>query len=94
MQNMTANKLFNYYLQAVETEVSVLKLKQVQDLLHDLQTKMILYTYDSILIDLELSEIKIIQQLQYLLEKGGFPITMKYGVTYDNMQKIKNDRNL
>jgi hypothetical protein len=50
---------------------------------------MILYTYDSILIDLELSEIKIIPQLQYLLEKGKFPIKIKYGVIYDNMQEIK-----
>jgi hypothetical protein len=86
---MTAFKLFNYYLQAIETEVSVRKLQQVQDLLKDYQSCMILYTYDSILIDLELSEIKIITQLQYLLEKGKFPIKMKYGVTYDNMQEIK-----
>jgi hypothetical protein len=86
---MTAFKLINYYLQAIETEVSVRKLQQVQDLLKDYQSCMILYTYDSILIDLELSEIKIIPQLQYLLEKGKFPIKMKYGVTYDNMQEIK-----
>lgn len=89
VQNMTAFKLFNYYLQAIETEVSVRKLQQVQDLLRDYESCIVLYTYDSILIDLELSEIQIILKLQYLLEKGGFPIKMKYGITYHNIQEIK-----
>jgi hypothetical protein len=86
---MTANKLFNYYLQAVETEVSVQKLQQVQHILTAYETVMILYTYDSILIDLKLSEIEIIRELRYLLESGGFPVKIKYGVTYNNMQEIK-----
>jgi DNA polymerase I-like protein with 3'-5' exonuclease and polymerase domains len=89
VKNMTANKLFNYYLQAVETEVSVQKIQQVQSILKDYETVMILYTYDSILIDLKLSEIEIIRELRYLLESGGFPVKIKYGVTYNNMQEIK-----
>jgi len=89
VQNMTAFKLFNYYLQAIETEVSVRKLQQIQALLQDTESCIVLYTYDSILIDLELSEIQIIPKLQYLLEKGGFPIKMKYGITYHNIQEIK-----
>jgi hypothetical protein len=34
--NMTANKLFNYYLQAVETEVSVQKLQASTRLIKDI----------------------------------------------------------
>jgi hypothetical protein len=49
LQNMTANKLFNYYLQAVETEVSVRKLQQVQEMMEPYTSCMILYTYDSVL---------------------------------------------
>jgi hypothetical protein len=56
--NMTANKLFNYFLQAVETEVSVQKLRQVQVALYGKETKMILYTYDSIIFDVPMLEAK------------------------------------
>jgi hypothetical protein len=86
---MTANKLFNYYLQATETEVSVQKLQRVQQILQSYQSCIILYTYDSIVIDIELSEIKIIREIQYLLENGNFPIKIKYGTTYNKMQELK-----
>jgi hypothetical protein len=89
IKNMTANKLFNYYLQATETEVSVQKLQRVQQILQSYQSCIILYTYDSIVIDIELSEIKIIREIQYLLENGNFPIKIKYGTTYNKMQELK-----
>jgi hypothetical protein len=52
LKSMTANKLFNYYLQAIEIEVSVQKLQLVQKLIESYDACMILYTYDSILFDI------------------------------------------
>ena len=86
---MTANKLFNYYLQALETEVSVQKLQQVQDILKINQTRMILYTYDSILFDVEFSEAKtIMPQIKNMLEQGNFPVKCKVGNIYNKMNTI------
>jgi DNA polymerase I-like protein with 3'-5' exonuclease and polymerase domains len=89
MQNMTANKLFNYYLQAVETEVSVLKLKQVQDLIEPYASCMILYTYDSVLFDVDYAEAKeLLPQIKQTLEQGNFPVKVKVGDIYDKIKTI------
>jgi hypothetical protein len=87
--NPTANKIFNYYLQATETEVSVQKLYQVQNLLIDSETKMILYTYDSILFDVPVNEAKdILPKIKEILQQGNFPVKTKVGNIYNKMSTI------
>ena len=89
VQNMTANKLFNYFLQAVETEVSVQKLRQCQVLLNNYETKMILYTYDSILFDVPIHEAKeLLPHLKNILEQGNFPVKVSAGNIYSKMNTI------
>ena len=87
--NPTANKIFNYYLQATETEVSVQKLQQVQNLLTDADTKMILYTYDSVLFDVSVTEAKeILPKIKEILQQGNFPVKTKVGNIYNKMSTI------
>ena len=88
-KNMTANKLFNYYLQAVETEVSVQKIQQVQALLKTYETVIILYTYDSILFDVPVTEAKsLLPQIKQVLEQGNFPTKVKCGNIYNKLNTI------
>jgi hypothetical protein len=87
--NPTANKVFNYYLQAMETEVSVQKLQTAQQILHDYETKLILYTYDSILIDSKFEEAReVIPQIKQALEQGNFPVKVKVANIYSKMKTI------
>ena len=89
VQNMTANKLFNYYLQATETEVSVQKLQAVQTVLQGHETCMILYTYDSVLFDIPLTEAKeMLPTIKNALEAGNFPVKVKVGNIYSKMNTI------
>jgi len=89
VKNMTANKLFNYYLQATETEVSVQKLQQVQNILKERETVMILYTYDSVLFDVPVTEAKeLLPQIKKVLEQGNFPTKVKVGNIYDKIKTI------
>jgi DNA polymerase I-like protein with 3'-5' exonuclease and polymerase domains len=89
LNNMTANKLFNYYLQATETEVSVQKLQQVQTILQDRETCMILYTYDSILFDMPMHEAQeMIPAIKTVLEQGNFPVKTQVGNIYSKMDTI------
>jgi hypothetical protein len=89
VKNMTANKLFNYFLQAVETEVSVQKLRQCLALLHGHETRMVLYTYDSILFDVPAEEAKqILPAIRQILEAGEFPVKCKVGNIYSKMQEL------
>jgi hypothetical protein len=76
-------------LQAVETEVSVEKLRLVQDLLKDYQSCMILYTYDSVLFDVDYAEAKtLLPMIENILEQGNFPVKTKVGNIYDKMKTI------
>ena len=87
--NPTANKLFNYYLQAMETEVSVQKLNKVQELIKTRETVMILYTYDSVLFDVPVTEAKeLLPQIKEVLEQGNFPTKVKVGNIYDKLNTI------
>jgi len=89
LQNMTANKLFNYYLQAVETEVSVRKLQQVQEMMEPYTSCMILYTYDSVLFDVNYLEAReLLPQIKAVLEQGNFPVKVKVGDIYDKIKTI------
>jgi hypothetical protein len=89
LNTMTANKLFNYYLQATETEVSVQKLQRLCTYLTDYQSCIILYTYDSVLFDIDYNEAKhIIPELRNILEAGEFPVKTKVGNIYSKMQEL------
>ena len=49
LSDMNQNKLFNYYLQALETEFTANRLNQLSGvLLEKYKTCIILYTYDSV----------------------------------------------
>ena len=43
-------KLFNYYIQATETETNIRKIKDIQDYLEDKKTKLVLYIYDAFIL--------------------------------------------
>lgn len=87
--NMTSYKLFNYYLQATETEVSVKKLAELQKYLQDYKTCIILYTYDAVLFDVPLSEAQgLLPQIKTIMETGNFPVKCKVGDIYDKMRTI------
>jgi len=87
--NITANKLFNYYLQATETEVSTVKLQQVLEYLRDKESKLVLYTYDSVLLDVNYSEAKqILPDIINIMQQGNFPVKCKVGDIYSKMNSI------
>jgi hypothetical protein len=87
--NPTANKVFNYYLQALETEVSVKKLQAISALLKSYETKLILYTYDSVLLDSKFEEAKeLIPQIKETLEQGNFPVKVKVANIYSKMKTV------
>tara|TARA_Y100000385_G_scaffold285784_1_gene346389 strand:+ start:3857 stop:5179 length:1323 start_codon:yes stop_codon:yes gene_type:complete len=87
--NITANKLFNYFLQAIETEVSTQKLKQIVEYMSDKKSVMILYTYDSVLCDVEYEEAAtVLPEIKRILEQGNFTVKSKCGNIYSKIRNI------
>jgi hypothetical protein len=76
IENPTPQKLLNYIVQNTETVFNVVQFSAVVNLLKDKKTKIILYTYDSILLDYDSSEnlldsITSLLKFNYSTKSGG-----------------------
>ena len=89
LKDANPNKLFNYILQASETEYSVQSLTDINRYLTDKLTKPILYTYDSMLFDVNKSEGKpVLLEIVRLMQNQGFPTKCYFGHNYHDMQTV------
>jgi len=83
IENHNAQKVFNYLLQATETELNIEIIKK----LHDSGFyQMILYTYDSFLFEYQLSTTTDkAKQIKTILESFGFPVKASWGSDYSKV---------
>lgn len=88
IKNVNKNKLLNYLLQLLETEINFKIIGLINNYLKTKQTKLILYTYDSFLFDIPENEFNIVSDLESIICKYNFYITKKEGKNYRNMKKI------
>lgn len=83
-------KLFNYILQAVEGEIAIPKLQEVQGYLATKKTKAFLYTYDAIVFDFHKDD--GLQTLNHIREimsvNGRFPMKTYIGDSYQSVKQI------
>ena len=87
--NPTPNKILNYIIQSAETYNNVISVKKVIEYLEKRQSKVILYTYDSFLIDYSISDGKqTLQTIKQLLESEGYVIKASYGNNYNSLKNI------
>ena len=88
LKDINANKLFNYVLQATETELNMKILNRVMEFLEEKQSKMVLYTYDSYLLDMHPDDFDSLKNLKILIEGNGFPTKVEIGNRYSEMKSI------
>ena len=83
-ENANPQKLFNYYIQCLETVNNVKKLNKLKDYLKDKQSKVLLVVYDSILIDYAVSDGKgTLSHIKDILEEDGYKVKAKKGDNYN-----------
>jgi hypothetical protein len=76
-------KVFNYLLQAVETELNVDILVKMMDYIRGTQISFSLYTYDSFLFDIPTDVDKsVLGDLKSIIEGSGFPVKGSMGTDY------------
>ena len=79
-------KVFNYLLQAVETEMNVDKMRTILDYIEGTQITLDLYTYDSFLFDVPVDvDRNMIKDLKDIIEDGGFPVKASWGLDYGKL---------
>jgi DNA polymerase I-like protein with 3'-5' exonuclease and polymerase domains len=85
----TKNKVFNYMMQLTETEEAISRVEDVCGFLGMHQSKVILYTYDAILLDVHNDELDSMENVSKLLSAGGFPVRQYRGHNYDQLNLYK-----
>ena len=83
LQNMNPQKLFNYLLQNLETSMNVRILWDMCGILRKCKTKLILYTYDSFLFDLDDSEEGVLDEIREVFKKYKLNIKEIEGYDYN-----------
>ena len=83
LENMNPQKLFNYVLQNMETSLNIEILFRIFKLLKGRNTKLVLYTYDSFLLDVDNSELDVLEQIKEVFYKLKLQLKEKNGINYD-----------
>jgi len=87
--DFNANKLFNYYIQLLETESNVLVIKDVRKLMGKYKSKLVLYSYDSFLFDMHIDDgLPLLTEIKEVLERGKYPVKAAWGNNYDELADI------
>jgi hypothetical protein len=91
IEHPNPGKVLNYLLQLRETEVAFNAMAAAVSFLESCVSKATLYTYDSILFDVDLSEFdSVIPQLRSILECGGkYPVRAFAGQNYEQLELVK-----
>jgi hypothetical protein len=84
IKDINPQKLFNYTLQNLETSTNVCIVWDIIKLLKNKKTKIVLYTYDSILLDYQ-DEDDILDQIKEVFKKYNLRTKTTKGLNYDKM---------
>ncbi|MBC8307565.1 MAG: hypothetical protein H8E55_68865 [Pelagibacterales bacterium] len=83
--NINKQRLFNYLIQAYETETNIIVMKKLQEYLKEKKTNLVMYVYDAFIFDVAKEDGKdIIQDLQNIVSEK-FPIDLKAGLDYGDL---------
>ena len=83
LEDMKPQKLLNYVLQNLETAMNVCILWEIFKILKRKNTKLVLYTFDSFLLDVDENEKKVIEEILKVFKNKKLQIKYNYGSTYD-----------
>ena len=88
-QDLNKNKVFNYLIQAYETESNIKRILSIQTYLLDKKTELVLYGYDSFLFDFSKQDgVETLIKIKDILEEGNHYTKSKAGYNYGEIQDI------
>ena len=88
MENFYPQKLFNYFIQNLETKSNIVILKEINKLLEKYKSFISLIVYDSFLIDFSVEDKKgILLEIKEIINKFNLTAKIKYGKNYESLAK-------
>lgn len=93
-EDLNPPKLFNYYIQAFETEYMGGVLTKVHNSLTGFNSKVVLYVYDSFLLDFDqiCDSFQLLNDIYKQLNALGLHYTIKVGTDYNNLTQLVESR--
>ncbi|WWT39333.1 hypothetical protein [Microcystis phage Mel-JY01] len=85
----TPNKIFNYYIQSLETEYNVKKILILNKLLDGKKSKLILYLYDAFIFDIHPDEMNIIETLENVFKTDTMTVKKSIGDNFGQLYLIQ-----
>ena len=86
IEDSNPQKVFNYLLQATETELNMKTIQKVLEFIKQTDIELTLYTYDSFLFSFPLDTPKEhALKLKEIVESNGFPIKASWGTDYGKL---------
>jgi hypothetical protein len=90
IENPSREKVFNYLLQLTEMEVSMRAIHQLLPLYEAATSKLVLYTYDSLLIDHNPDDKQLLKDtIEILQQNNEFPVRIYRGVNFHEMAEVQ-----
>jgi hypothetical protein len=86
IEDESPNKIFNYFLQSLETEYNIKKLKSISEVLDGKRSIFTMYVYDAFIFDIHPDEMDTVALLTKLFETDGMTIKLSIG---DDLNDIK-----
>jgi len=86
--DMKKQKLFNYILQNTETYYNVLILEKIIRILKNSKTRIIHYTYDSFLLDVDKGERDVVELIIDIFKGYNFNTKVEVGHNYNALEKV------
>jgi len=83
LDEMNPQKLFNYTLQNLETSTNIQILLKIHKILAGKNTKIVLYTYDSFLLDWDEDEVEELEAIKNIFKELNLSIKINRGRNYD-----------
>jgi hypothetical protein len=88
IEDESPNKIFNYFLQSLETEYNVHKMKLISELLNEKKSTLSMYVYDAFIFDIHPDELDIIPVLTKVFETDDMTIKLSIGDDLNDIKEI------
>ena len=89
VEGANPSKILNYYMQSLELVTMLPKIEKILNVIKGNKSHLVLYTYDSILLDMETTE-KLSEIVDILEESGLFPVHVSTGKNYHNIEEVEH----
>jgi hypothetical protein len=91
IDNPNPNKVFNYFIQSMETEYNLHTLRTLLPVLAGQKTVLSMYLYDAFVFDVPPDEFYLIPILKTVLESNGMTVKLSIGDTFGSMHENLDD---